>query len=290
MMFWDLASDMAVAPAGAAPAVVLGNGQHLSRHALDMQVGEAAQALRALGERRLGMLHMGNTLPALVAYLACLRSGHVPLLLPADLHAGLADKLCALYRPDWVMRPGGDGDSLPGSGMRLTVLGKDSGEPCTLHPELGLLLSTSGTTGSPKLVRLSYTAVQANAASIARYLQLGAQDRALTVLPPSYSYGLSVINSHVHAGSTLVLEDVSVLSARFVQTLRERSVSSIAGVPYTYQMLHSEVCRCANLLKKLGVGRGDRVARPCDRALIVLRWQERERRWIVLTSYPETRR
>ncbi len=237
-MFWDCALDTAVAPAGAAPAVVLGSGQTVSRHALDMQVSEAAQALRAIGERRLGMLHMGNTLPALVAYLACLRSGHVPLLLPADLHAGLADSLCALYRPDWVMRPDGDGDALPGSGMRLKRAPANAGEPCSLHPELGLLLSTSGTTGSPKLVRLSYTAMQANAVSIAGYLELGAHDRALTVLPPSYSYGLSVINSHVHAGSTLVLEDVSVLSTRFAQTLREQSVSSIAGVPSTYQMLH----------------------------------------------------
>lgn len=36
--------------------------------------------------------------------------------------------------------------------------------------------------------------------------------------------------------------------------------------------------------------RGEQVSRPCDRALVVLRWLEREQQWIVLTSYPETRR
>lgn len=36
--------------------------------------------------------------------------------------------------------------------------------------------------------------------------------------------------------------------------------------------------------------RGSEVAMPCDRAIVVLRWHDRMRRWYVLTSYPETRR
>jgi long-chain acyl-CoA synthetase len=235
-MFWSLNSVPGVT--AAATAVVLDNGQLISRHELDSRVAEAARVLSGLGERRLGLLYLSNTLPGLVAYLACLRSGQVPLLLPADLSSELAAGLQALYRPDWVIRAHGDGDPLPGSGQRLQVLAEAVVAPSYLHPDLGLLLSTSGTTGSPKLVRLSYASLQANADSIAQYLQLGAQDRALTVLPPYYSYGLSVINSHLQAGSTLVLRDVSVLSPAFAQSLREQSVTSIAGVPYTYQILH----------------------------------------------------
>lgn len=237
-MFWNPAPDPPAALQSAPPAVVLASGETLSRPALDARVTAAAEALRGQGARRWGMLHMRNTLPSLVAYLACLRAGHVPLLLPADLHAGLADTLRALYQPDWILQADGEGEALPGSGMRLTMCSGGPHAPGLLHPDLGLLLSTSGTTGSPKLVRLSYAAVQANAAAIADYLALGAQDRALTVLPAHYSYGLSVINSHLHAGSTLVLDDVSVLSTRFAQTMREQAVSSIAGVPSTYQMLH----------------------------------------------------
>ena len=86
-------------------------------------------------------------------------------------------------------------------------------------------------------MRLSYGNLQANAASIAQYLGLAPDERALTVLPPHYSYGLSVINSHLHAGAGLVLREVSVLSPAFVETLRTQAVTSIAGVPYIYQML-----------------------------------------------------
>lgn len=106
-----------------------------------------------------------------------------------------------------------------------------------LAPELALLLSTSGSTGSPKLVRLSYGNLQANAESIAQYLGLTNDERSLTVLPLHYSYGLSVINSHLHVGASLVLREISVLTPAFSESIRTHAVTSIAGVPYIYQML-----------------------------------------------------
>ncbi len=106
-----------------------------------------------------------------------------------------------------------------------------------LASELAILLSTSGSTGSPKLVRLSYSNLQANAASITQYLNPTPDERALTVLPPHYSYGLSVINSHLQAGASLVLREVSVLSPAFAETIRSQAVTSLSGVPDIYQML-----------------------------------------------------
>jgi acyl-CoA synthetase (AMP-forming)/AMP-acid ligase II len=72
------------------------------------------------------------------------------------------------------------------------------------HPDLALMLSTSGTTGATKLVRLSATAVDANARSIVDYLGIDADERAITTLPPGYSYGLSVINSHLALGWLMI--------------------------------------------------------------------------------------
>ena len=69
-----------------------------------------------------------------------------------------------------------------------------------LHPDLSLLLSTSGSTGSPKLVRLSADAVRANALDIAAALGLAASDRAVSTLPLHYCYGLSVLHSHLAVG------------------------------------------------------------------------------------------
>lgn len=233
MSFHDLSG-----PRGDAPAVIDELGGVLSYATLNERVDVAAESLRRLGGRLLGFLFCTNRASHLVAYLAALRAGHVPLLLPADMPTALRDELLRTYRPAWVMGEsrgeGQGGQTLPGSGIGIETTGH---APCALHPDLALLLSTSGTTGSARLVRLSHRAVQANAESIAQYLGLGEGERAVTTLPPSYSYGLSVINSHLQAGGCLVLNEHSVLSREFWATVHRHEVTSLAGVPATYQML-----------------------------------------------------
>ena len=79
------------------------------------------------------------------------------------------------------------------------VLYQTEAPKCELHPELALLLATSGSTGSPKLVRLSRQNLESNALSIMEYLKLTESERAITCLPMQYTYGLSVMNSHFQA-------------------------------------------------------------------------------------------
>lgn len=208
----------------ASAAVVDEQGRALTRGELDGLVDDRAAALQARGERQLGFLFFRNRLDDLVQHLATLRAGHVALLLPADMPASAAQPLVDLYRPAW----------LHGAPDGVITVG---GPGPALHADLGLLLSTSGSTGSPKLVRLSRAAVQANAASIAEYLHIQPGDRTLTTLPPSYSYGISVIHSHLLAGACVVLSDASVLSPEFLPRLREQAITAIAGVPSSWQML-----------------------------------------------------
>ena len=106
-----------------------------------------------------------------------------------------------------------------------------------LHPDLAVLLSTSGSTGSPKLVRLSYDNLRSNAESIAEYLNLSSDDRAITSLPPYYCYGLSVLTSHLLVGASVVLTDLSVADACFWDLARDHCVTSFAGVPHTFDLL-----------------------------------------------------
>ncbi|MEE3466956.1 MAG: AMP-binding protein [Eubacterium sp.] len=111
------------------------------------------------------------------------------------------------------------------------------GKKPRLHPDLALLLTTSGSTGSPKLVRQSRTNVLVNAASIVDYLEIGEFDRAITTLPMSYTYGLSIVNSHLLAGAELLLTDISIMQRDFWDFFQKEKASSLAGVPYTYEML-----------------------------------------------------
>jgi acyl-coenzyme A synthetase/AMP-(fatty) acid ligase len=186
-----------------------------------------ALALRLGSQRRLVALAAANDVDSLVAYLAALVGGHPLILLPEDKPAAL-ESLVAAYDPDVVLR----------SANGETVFEeRRPGTRHELHPDLALLLSTSGSTGSPKLVRLSSANLQANAESIAEYLDIGPADRAATTLPMSYCYGLSVINSHLLRGAGLLLTDLSVVDPCFWELFRTGGATSFAAVPYTFELL-----------------------------------------------------
>ncbi len=190
--------------------------------------GRVENMARIFGSsRRLIGLEVENTLASLVVYLAALSSGNPLLILPAG-GGSAANTLLDAYDPDIVVRAS-DGETV------LDVRREETRHE--LHPELALLLSTSGSTGSPKLVRLSGDSVQANASAIAQYLQLHSGDRAATTLPLSYCYGMSVVNSHLLVGASLVLTDLSVVDPCFWEMARAEKVTSFAAVPYTFDLL-----------------------------------------------------
>ncbi|WP_323794078.1 AMP-binding protein, partial [Nocardioides sp.] len=139
----------------------------------------------------------------------------------------------ALHRPVLLLEPGE-----AAAPRRAEIESRyDGGEPAETHPDLALLLSTSGSTGSPKLVRLSRTNVLSNARSIADYLDLRSTDVAITTLPLHYCYGLSVLHSHLVAGATIVLSDHSVTDQAFWRLAADTQVTGLAGVPYTFDLL-----------------------------------------------------
>ncbi|MBO7631738.1 MAG: AMP-binding protein, partial [Lachnospiraceae bacterium] len=84
-----------------------------------------------------------------------------------------------------------------------------------LYEELAMLVTTSGSTGSPKLVRQSYGNIRSNMTAIAEYLKLDDTERPITTLPMNYVYGISVINSHLLAGATILLTDKGLMQKEF---------------------------------------------------------------------------
>ncbi|MBQ1026042.1 AMP-binding protein [Micromonospora sp. C95] len=164
-------------------------------------ISAAADAL--IGESVL-ILPVEPTIASVARYLAGLRLGKPVLLLdPAGSHNEFAPR----FRTDDV------------------------------HPELALLLATSGSTGNPKLVRLSRSACLANAEQIAGALDIGEDAVAITTLPLFYSYGLSVLHSHLISGATVVLERSGLMQRTFWNAVVEHRVTSLALVPSQYEML-----------------------------------------------------
>jgi acyl-CoA synthetase (AMP-forming)/AMP-acid ligase II len=209
------------------------------------QLREAASLLaKRIGVARgtLAFLLCRSTAGAVAAYLACLEADCPVVLLDARIQPGPLGDLLERYRPELCItvegsppRPGYRGG---GDGGSVQLWWREGGsEAPTSHPDLAVLLSTSGSTGSPKLVRLSARNLDANAASIGASLAIGADERAMASLPLHYSYGLSVLNSHLLAGASVVLTEDTVVSPRFWKLLREERCTSMPGVPYTYELL-----------------------------------------------------
>ena len=173
-------------------------------------------------------LKCNNNINTILGYIAALRGGHPVLMLDSSLDLELFEKLVTLYKPNGIW---GASDT---SEYQYTKLTKQSS---TVHPSLSLLLSTSGSTGSPKLVKLTKKNLQSNAESIAEYLKLDSSEVPITTLPLHYSYGLSVINSHLLVGAKILLTSSSIVSKKFWSFFKDSQATSFAGVPYTYEML-----------------------------------------------------
>lgn len=178
----------------------------------------------ALSSYQLCALQCANNLSTVVAYLACLRQQHPVLLLDAEL-------------PDSQLQ-------LLAEQLQVAALIDDKGQISKLkdtkaqtRADLALLLSTSGSSGSPKSVMLSLHNLQANALSISQYLPMRQSDTAITSLPLHYSYGLSVLNSHLLIGAKILLCPYSLMNKEFWYLMQHHKVSSLSGVPFSYQML-----------------------------------------------------
>ena len=239
----------------------------------DLAARVEARAAELGPTRRLVLLEAGNDVESVVTYLAALAGGH-PVLVTApddtDRHADLVDR----YRPDVVQASGA-----PPREVR-------AGTRHHLHPDLAVLLSTSGSTGSPKLVRLSLANVVANASSIATYLGICRDDRAITSLPLHYCYGLSVLNSHLISGAAVVLTELSVADACFWELVDGSRATSFAGVPYTFELLEASGFRdravpSLRYVTQAG-GRMD-PARVCEYAEL-----GRRRGWDLFVMYGQT--
>jgi acyl-coenzyme A synthetase/AMP-(fatty) acid ligase len=181
-----------------------------------------------------------NDAESVSAYVGFLRRGVVPLLINDSINDEAYHNLKDAYHPSYVFLPNDSHleDALPVCGLGAYHLVRTEYEvDYDVNPELALLMTTSGSTGSPKFVRQSYKNISSNTRSIVEYLNIASDDRAVTTLPMSYTYGLSIINTHLYAGAALISTDRTLMEREFWNSLKDHEATTFGGVPYTYEML-----------------------------------------------------
>lgn len=210
---------------GLRPALIFPDREPISYGELARRIAQMSE--RFGSQKKLVAVVAEPTEHAVVAYLAALHAHHAVALLPPCKPETL-DDFVADFCPEIVCRRA-DG--------RWRCLARADGPSGNLHPDLAVLLGTSGTTGKSQYVRLSAKAIHANADAIASYLELDPKDRAALILPFHYSYGLSVLNSHLVAGASIYFPGCGASDAGFADEMRAACCTNISGVPYSFEQM-----------------------------------------------------
>ncbi len=202
--------------------------QKVTYSALNCLVTKAKEQIRTQltiysSKKQLLMLVAHYTINSIVYYLAALQLKQVVWWVDKDLSAKKQQNLCAHYHVNLLINNG-----------HITQLGEFEH---TIHPDLALLMTTSGSTGSPTLIRLSYDNLRSNCHAICHALTLKSNDSVITTLPFHYSFGLSILNSHLSQGTTIVLNKDALLTREFWQKMQRYDIRCLYGVPYIFDML-----------------------------------------------------
>jgi acyl-coenzyme A synthetase/AMP-(fatty) acid ligase len=224
---------------GDAPALVSDKGEIVTYSDLT----KAADVIgAALSERCLVLCVCSNNVESVVGYIGCLRHKAVPLLVNQGLDANMLNGLMKAYNPFYIfaslrMAEKYEDWQLILKFREYALFKTPFRHACSIHDDLALLLTTSGSTGSRKFVRQSFNNIISNATAIAKYLRITASDRPITTMPMSYTYGLSIINSHLLMGASILLTDKTFFDKEFWRFFKSHGATTFGGVPYTYKML-----------------------------------------------------
>lgn len=203
---------------------------------------EADKLASHIGRRTLVFSLCTNSIGSVAGYAAFENHNIVPLLLAEKLDHALLCELIHSYHPEYLWLSEEVRIQFPEYQEVYRSLGyvllKTGLAPYPMYEELALLLTTSGSTGSPKLVKQSYKNIRSNTESIVEYLQIDETERPITTLPMNYTYGLSIINTHLYVGAAILLTESTLMQKEFWNFFKAEKATSLGGVPYTYEMLH----------------------------------------------------
>ena len=181
-----------------------------------------------------------NCAGSLIGYMAFENNRQVPLLLSAGLDEELRTRLESMYTPSYYWVPERKEQEIGGEKIYSAygyVLLKTEYAPYPLNDKLSMLLTTSGSTGSPKLVRHKYGNLEANAENVAKVFSWTVDEVGICDLPMNYTMGLNVINSHLVVGASVLMVKANLMDPDFWEFIKVNEGTSFCGVPFSYEVM-----------------------------------------------------
>tara|TARA_E500000178_G_scaffold347844_1_gene401875 strand:- start:3579 stop:4955 length:1377 start_codon:yes stop_codon:yes gene_type:complete len=223
---------------------------------------KADQISKHISNNSVTLLVADNSFEFIAGYLALMNKNKViKIILDSSFSNDYIKKIINLYKPKYIFLP------------KLFELKNVKFEKCKnfksyrillrnnkklkVNYKNFLLLSTSGTTHSPKFVRLSKKNIEDNTKKIIKCLKIKKDHTTITTMPAGYSYGLSIINTHLKSGARIVLNKNSILEKQFWNKIKNFKVNSFGGVPEFYDFLKKidfskYICKSLKYLTQAG--------------------------------------
>ncbi len=198
------------------------------------------QLASKINKRSLVFLITGNNIETLATYVGLIREKSVVVLLEKNINNEFLENLISKYKPNYIVQE--KTSTLPNgykeffNFKKYVYLKKILNKKILMSDKLALLLTTSGTTGSPKLVRLSYDNYIHNSKDIISSLELK-NNSVITTLPMNYTYGSSIINTHLISGGKIILNNSSILEKKFWDRFKKYQPNCFYGVPYIFEII-----------------------------------------------------
>jgi len=183
-----------------------------------------------------------NTFESMAGYISFIKNNNILILLDKSFDKKFVGKMIKNYEPSFIYKPKNyflkiSKNKSLNNGDKYELLRTNFKLKTDYNKKNFLLLTTSGSTQNPKLVRLSEYNILNNVKKIIKYLNIKSKNVTITTMPMAYSYGLSVINTFIYSGAKIVLSEKSVFEKEFWEKVRSFKVNSISGVPEFFEFL-----------------------------------------------------
>ena len=202
----------------------------------------ADQIESKIGNRSLIVMIADNDVAPIMGYISFIRSDNVTILLDKSFKIEYIQKIINKYKPNYLFGPPEYFDQSIKTDVvfflkNYKLFKTNYKKHKKINKKNLLLLSTSGTTQNPKFVRLSNSNLYNNTRSIIKYLKIKSDHNTITTMPMGYSYGLSIINTHLSSGSKIILNNKTVFDRSFWKLVDKYKITSFGGVPQLYELL-----------------------------------------------------
>jgi len=221
-------------------AIIYDDNQKLSYETIIKKTNELGKKIK---KRTLIIIISENSLGSLLSYIFCIIKKHPAIIIDSKTPFEKIKDILKVYKPEFIFGSKkyeynfGKYFNIKYNFFDQYIYKNERYKKILFEKNLSILLSTSGSMGGIKFAKLSYQNLKFNTNSILSYLKIKSSDTSITNLPISYSYMLSVINTHLEIGGKIVISKYSILQKEFWNIFNSQKITSFNGVPYTYEII-----------------------------------------------------